>query len=169
MKDTIGRNNRKLEDRACQNCVKMFRPLRSSSRFCSRQCMWAKNGGRNKKPITWWKNSKGYIEGRLWLEDGTQIRVKQHRFIVSGIIGRPLKATEDVHHINGIKDDNRPENLEVIAHGEHSTRTNASRAYTKGYKMKLTQEAREARSLRAIALGLSRLGHAALAKAAGEA
>lgn len=165
MKDTLGRNNRKLQDRACAVCGRSFRPLRSTSKYCSRNCLWSQNGGRNKKAVYWWTNAKGYIEGRLWLADGTQIRVKQHRFIVEGILGRPLLASEDVHHVNGIKSDNRPENLEVLNHSSHTKQTNAMRRYKRGYSLNLTTAEREARSLRAIACGLAAMGRAAIAKA----
>jgi len=35
------------------------------------------------------------------------------------IIGGKLKAYEDVHHINGIRNDNRPENLQIMNHSDH--------------------------------------------------
>lgn len=39
----------------------------------------------------------------------------EHRIVMAGIIGRHLAADENVHHLNGNRRDNRPENLELWA------------------------------------------------------
>lgn len=153
-----------LPDYECPHCKTRFKPRRKASRFCSRSCMWANNGGHNKKTESWWKNSRGYIEGRIWNADGSQSRIKQHRLVIQGIIGRALLPSEDVHHINGIKHDNRPENLRLISHGEHAALSNNTRPRRKGYKMNLTDSQRKSRSERAKAMNLYKLGQAAILK-----
>lgn len=40
-------------------------------------------------------------------------KVKQHTVVMAEMIGRPLRKGETVHHVNGIRHDNRPENLEL--------------------------------------------------------
>jgi len=45
-----------------------------------------------------------------------------HDMVMELHLGRRLLPTECVHHINGVKTDNRLENLEVMSHAEHSRR-----------------------------------------------
>ena len=61
------------------------------------------------------KIPSGYIE--VYAPEHQNANAKgtilQHRLMMSNSIGRPLLPGESVHHINGVRDDNRIENLEL--------------------------------------------------------
>jgi len=148
MKDTLGRENRKIADKRCLECGKVYRPKRESAKYCSYACMW-KNNGKNQGQKTdheaWWINPKGYEEGRVW-RNGKAIRIKRARWIMEQHLDRPLKPNEIVHHKNENKLDNRIENLEIKGHGEHTTDHHKGKRKKRGYKVNISPEERTRRS-----------------------
>lgn len=60
----------------------------------------------------WFTRPNGYVN-RVRKLDGRKEHQAQHRHIMEVHFGGPLEKHENVHHLNGVRDDNRIENLEL--------------------------------------------------------
>lgn len=122
-------SHKRTVPRICRYCGSDFltfadAPARGRGIYCSRSCRAKDRTGDQSPNWTGGKSrSRGYVIATL--PSGRRF---EHRIVMEQALGRPLRREEVVHHINGIKDDNRPENLQVISQPEHMAMHHAVRS-----------------------------------------
>lgn len=96
--------------------------------YCSYECRW--QAARSRDEYGRYLNAEGYVildkrwskkapsravngDGYVRLNLRRDGRVLEHRYVMEQTLGRDLLPDETVHHRNGIKTDNRLENLEL--------------------------------------------------------
>lgn len=107
--------------------LKTYFACRYKHIYCNREC---KNSDKSisacGEKSHWWKGGRIIHSGYIYLkmpddsDADSQGYVAEHRIMAREKIGRTLLKNEDVHHLNGIKTDNRPENIVVITKSQHA-------------------------------------------------
>jgi len=84
------------------------------------------------------KGDDGYIYLRGEVAEGHPRNFSsgllEHIYIAEKMIGRTLHNDEQVHHINHVRDDNRPENLQVVTIKEHAQLHNVPAHFHKDFR-----------------------------------
>lgn len=117
----------------CPRCGSKFTvrcpALLKLRKFCSKKCAGQNirqiQGSRPPSEQPAWKGGKSRSREYVLIrtdpsKPGASAYELEHRLVMQKHIGRELLPGEVVHHINGIKTDNRIENLLVIGLSEHT-------------------------------------------------
>jgi len=120
-----------------------FLPGHSPGRFRSGSDSHSWKGGR-------YTHKSGYVyvsvpDSPMANSDGY---VLEHRHVVSLILGRALDDREVVHHKNGLRSDNRPENLELMDWGDHSTEHAPDRHYGEEARRRMSEAGKKGAAAR---------------------
>ena len=102
----------------CPVCTKKFL-TRHHSQTCSKPCK--ANFYWSNIPLKDRRKSKYHTEhGYIIVYDENGDKIAEHRYVMAQIIGRKLNSDEHVHHINGDRSDNHPENLIMVTRSGHN-------------------------------------------------
>lgn len=96
-------------ERECPTCSLLFSSRKSGQVYCSKQCANQLISRVHRENGATTVAASGYVMERT----ASSVWELQHRVVLERHLGRSLQKFENVHHINGIRSDNRLENLEL--------------------------------------------------------
>lgn len=149
------------KSRICVLCGKEYKPNNSNAKHCSPECMAESCRIRARKYYyekrkhpciicgqsckasicqscssvhRYYDKHGGYVYLRIPNYPSAQKNgtILEHRYVMEKFLGRQLTRDEIIHHLNGIRNDNRIENLAIV--GKHS---HPSKSYIKSLQKRV--------------------------------